>query len=109
MRPVTERPILVTLARADMSGLVDFAFALPTRLLTLFTDIGFRLNRTIPKDGSEAMTAALPLLNLAKADLPSASLWTGAIVAVNNEAGGFTIAFSDGTNWRRVQDRVIVS
>jgi len=109
MRPVTERPILVTLARADVRGLIDFAFALPTRLLTLLTDIGFRLNRMMPKDGSEAMTKPLPLLNLAKADLPSAALWAGGIVAVNNEAGGFTLAFSDGTSWRRVQDRVVVS
>ena len=46
---------------------------------------------------------------LTVATLPTASTWRGAIVAVSNETGGFTIAFSDGTNWRRVQDRAIVS
>jgi len=33
----------------------------------------------------------------------------GALVFVSDEAGGATIAFFDGTNWRRVQDRQIVS
>lgn len=31
------------------------------------------------------------------------------IIAVTNESGGYTLAFSDGINWRRVQDRAIVS
>jgi len=30
-------------------------------------------------------------------------------IYVSNESGGATIAFSDGVNWRRVQDRAIVS
>jgi len=30
-----------------------------------------------------------------------------AMVFVSDEAGGATIAFSDGTDWRRVQDRVV--
>lgn len=33
----------------------------------------------------------------------------GAIAYVSNEAGGAVLAFSDGTNWRRVTDRAIVS
>ena len=32
-----------------------------------------------------------------------------AYVYVSDESGGSTLAFSDGTNWRRVQDRNIVS
>lgn len=28
-------------------------------------------------------------------------------VLVSNETGGFTAAFHDGTNWRRVQDRAV--
>lgn len=31
------------------------------------------------------------------------------IARVTNETGGYTLAFWDGTNWRRVQDRAIVS
>jgi len=33
----------------------------------------------------------------------------GRIIYVSDETGGATTAFSDGTNWRRSQDRVIVS
>lgn len=44
-----------------------------------------------------------------KAGLPAASAMQGAIVFVGDEAGGAVIAFSDGTNWRRLTDRAIVS
>jgi hypothetical protein len=40
--------------------------------------------------------------------LPSASI-AGAMIYVSNETGGAVPAFSDGTNWRRVTDRAIVS
>ncbi len=40
--------------------------------------------------------------------LPSASI-VGAMIFVTNESGGSVPAFSDGTNWRRVTDRAIVS
>jgi len=33
----------------------------------------------------------------------------GTIIYVSNESGGAVLAFSDGTNWRRVTDRAIVS
>lgn len=42
------------------------------------------------------------------AALPSVTP-TGQLIYVSNETGGATVAFSDGTNFRRVQDRVIVS
>ena len=41
------------------------------------------------------------------ATLPTAV--TGGFIYVSDETGGATMAFSDGTNWRRVQDRAIVS
>lgn len=43
------------------------------------------------------------------ATLPTASTYPRGVIYVSNETGGATIAFSDGTNWRRVQDRAIVS
>ena len=43
------------------------------------------------------------------AGVPSASTYARGIIYVSNETGGATIAFSDGTNWRRVADRAIVS
>jgi len=42
------------------------------------------------------------------AGLPNATNYAG-IIYVSDEVGGATLAFSDGTNWRRVQDRAIVS
>lgn len=44
------------------------------------------------------------------AQLPSASdEGAGKMVYVSNESGGAVIAFSDGTDWRRVTDREVVS
>ena len=42
------------------------------------------------------------------ATLPVATT-AGGMIYVSNETGGAVPAFSDGTNWRRVTDRVIVS
>lgn len=43
------------------------------------------------------------------AQLPAASLWTGAQVHVSDETGGAITCYSDGVNWRRISDRAIVS
>ena len=43
------------------------------------------------------------------AGLPSAATYPRGVVYVSNEVGGATLAFSDSTNWRRVQDRAVVS
>jgi hypothetical protein len=43
------------------------------------------------------------------ATVPSAVTYPRAMIYVSNEAGGAVIAFSDGTNWRRVTDRVVIS
>lgn len=40
--------------------------------------------------------------------LPSASQ-PGQMIYVSDESGGATMAFSDGTNWRRITDRAVVS
>lgn len=51
----------------------------------------------------------LPLVSYTVANAPAAASFTGHLIYVSDETGGATIAFSDGTNWRRVQDRVIIS
>jgi hypothetical protein len=43
------------------------------------------------------------------ATVPNASEWTQGLIYVSDETGGAIPAFSDGTNWRRVTDRNIVS
>ena len=42
------------------------------------------------------------------AGLPDASK-PGQVIYVSDEAGGAVLAFSDGTDWRRVTDRNVVS
>ncbi len=56
--------------------------------------------------------AALQLLQLPTytvATVPSAATYARGMIYVSNEAGGAVPAFSDGTNWRRVTDRAIIS
>ena len=43
------------------------------------------------------------------AQLASLTVTAGSIVYVSDETGGAVVAFYDGTNWRRVTDRVVVS
>jgi hypothetical protein len=53
--------------------------------------------------------AGVRLPNYAKASLPSAAGVTGALIFVSVDAGGSVPAFSDGTSWRRVTDRNVIS
>ena len=43
------------------------------------------------------------------ATLPDATSNLNGIIIVSNETGGLVPAFSDGTDWRRVTDRAVVS
>lgn len=49
----------------------------------------------------------IPLPKYAKAALPAQA--EGGLIYVRDDVGGATPAFSDGTNWRRVADRAIIS
>ena len=50
-----------------------------------------------------------PNFTVAALQALTASAYTGAVAYCNDEAGGPTLVFCDGTNWRRVQDRAIIS
>lgn len=56
---------------------------------------------------SSGVPVALPVSTVAA--VPTAANYTGTVIYISNESGGATIAFSDGTNWRRVQDRAVIS
>lgn len=74
--------------------------------------LAIRANAAFPKDGSEGMQKPLPLLSRTVAQLTgdyAASLWTGSIIYVSDESGGATVAYSNGTNWKRVTDGATVS
>ena len=74
------------------------------RSLTEFRAHARRLNTVLANDGTET----LQLQPFLKAALPAATP-AGRMIYVTDEVGGAVPAFSDGTNWRRVQDRNVVS
>ncbi len=43
------------------------------------------------------------------AGVPAAMAGAGQVIFVSDEAGGATLAFSDGTSWRRVADRAVIA
>ncbi len=43
------------------------------------------------------------------ATVPSATDVAGRVIYVSDETGGAVLAFSDGTDWRRVTDRNVIS
>ena len=43
------------------------------------------------------------------ATVPAAAGHAGKTIFVSDEAGGAVLAFSDGTDWRRVTDRAVIS
>lgn len=51
----------------------------------------------------------LKLTRRTLAQLPSAAASKGCMLIVTDETGGEVPAWSDGTNWRRVTDRAVVS
>ncbi len=64
-----------------------------------------------PSAGAKTyITDGIPILSsYAKASLPSAATYARGMIYVPDEVGGATPAFSDGTDWRRVSDRAVVS
>jgi len=78
---------------SSQQGIVSRIWAL------FFTSVVDRLNGKFP----------VPVPQYTVSTVPVAANNKACIIYVSNEAGGATIAFSDGSNWRRVQDRAIVS
>lgn len=55
------------------------------------------------------LTTAVTLPSYTVGTVPSASKNPSSMIYVSNESGGAVPAFSDGTNWRRVTDRAVIS
>lgn len=74
-------------------------------------EVAQRSNQSLTLDGIERMTGPLKLRPATVAGLAAypAADWTGAVIFVSDETGGPVIAFSDGTDWRRVTDGAVVS
>ena len=75
----------------------------------MMRDAFTRLNDLIKRTGGERGEAFGPLPSYTVATLPSAANNAQCLIYVSNETGGATVAFSTGTEWRRVQDRAVVS
>ena len=58
--------------------------------------------------GSFRQGQILQVASFTVANLPDASV-AGRVIYVSNEADGAVLAFADGSNWRRVTDRAVVS
>ncbi len=60
----------------------------------------------------QEIVRVLEILELASytvATVPAAADHAKTLIYVSDEVGGTTIAFSDGTNWRRAQDLAVIS
>lgn len=63
----------------------------------------------IQRDGSIPFTGPVIVPSYTVVGVPTASSWAQGIIYVSDETGGAVLAFSDGTNWRRVTDRAVIS
>lgn len=59
--------------------------------------------------GAWAFSLPVVLPTYTVAGVPSAATYARGLIYVSNEAGGAVLAFSDGTDWRRVTDRAVIS
>jgi hypothetical protein len=105
LSPALARPGLAT----SIEGLRQYDIDLMRTLLIELVSHAQRLNEMLARDGTEPMEAPLVVATYTVATLPAAADWTRGVIYVSDETGGATLAFSDGTDWRRVQDRAVVS
>ncbi len=71
-------------------------------------DLQAHLDDLEQKLNSDLFGDRVRLTSYAVADVPDATTGIG-IIFVSDETGGATIAFSDGTNWRRSTDLTVIS
>lgn len=93
-------PVQFSAADYDGTGPTANLFAYFNRAMSLAM---FRLFKNGPVKFPTQMPSYL------KTALPSAADNTGCMIFVTNDVGGAVPAFSDGTNWRRVTDRNVIS
>ena len=93
--PELKAPLIVPLVHSDSAE--------HRRMLAV------RANNALMLNDQRPMDLPLKLVSYTVAGVPAAADWEGGLIYVSNEVNGATVAFSDGTNWRRVQDRAIIS
>jgi len=115
-RTTNAQTLIVSGTYTDASNYVQAELAATSTAVTLTaTTAGTGADNvplTISAAGTESVIAGSPfkLKSYTAATLPSASAaGAGAMIYVTDESDGAIPAFSDGTNWRRVTDRAVVS
>ena len=63
------------------------------------SEVGYRATRLLAN--------SLPTYTVA--GVPAAATYPRSLIYVSNEAGGATVAVSNGTNWLRLQDLAVIS
>lgn len=99
MNPVNDRPFLPQAVPPDFHGLLRTFGELVRQLLAVFSEYGFRINHSLPKDGSERMDAPLPLKTYLTAARPDPADWPGAVIYVSDASAGQKFQGSDGSAW----------
>lgn len=93
----------------SFSGIADFLTQFVNSISSEFQAHALRLNIALVSDGTETPSAPVIYKPYLKAALPDVSKFINGIIIVTDDVGGRVPAFSDGTNWRRVTDRNIIS
>lgn len=101
---------------ADVSTLSGSTTSLQTSLSTLDARVA------ATESSISALSTQVPAINarvtaleehkfpsFTVSTVPTAASNAGKTIFVSNEVGGAVLAFSDGTSWRRVTDRAVVS
>lgn len=99
MNSVQERPGLPQGRPRTLLGIVNAFGTLILQLSNVLSEMGYRINRVLPKDGTEAMTAPLELMTYTVATLPTAADYEGAVIYVSDGGAGAVFRGSNGTSW----------
>ena len=115
-RTTNAQTLIVSGTYTDASNLVQAELAATSTAVTLSAVTAGTGADNVPVTITAAGTSPvaigspLALKSYTVAGVPSASAaGAGAMIYVSNESGGAIPAFSDGTDWRRVTDRAVVS
>lgn len=100
MIPVPEWQMLPVASGRTVADVTLWQGILIRILTPLLRQFGYRINRVLPKDGTEAMTAPLPLAQYTTATKPAASTANkGTIIFVSDGGAGNVFQGSNGTAW----------
>jgi hypothetical protein len=91
----------------------DWMNAVQNEIENVITDAGITLNKA---SNAQLLAAVVVLVSkyltaqsYTVATVPAAASNARRIIYVSDESGGAVPAFSDGTNWRRMTDRAVIS